>query len=319
MNFWKGKLLAEVPFGHVLILSGKIKPNPNKITLDLTDNIKENKEADIILLKIEANFRENQIIRSMYQPGEGWMKEEISKNWKNGTPKNPLVPGDIFHFRVAVLQKCFEIYVNDKLYGTFEHLECPKKINYALVTGDFEKITQFHHRMLFPLVFPRCLTSSCSEKLCFQSDVPQKYEAGTVVTLEGLSSGPPTSNFSICFQCNDTGRILLKFLVDFNRKSVIRSFQREDKCFNSNDVETSGEFVFQRGRVFKIAFGLSDKAFLIAINGQFFTYFNFPMQEFSISTIKCYCNDISDFSITNIEYLADTALVNRVEKLSILD
>lgn len=149
-----------------------------RITLDLTDNIKEKKEADTILLKIEANFRENQIIRSMYQPGEGWMREEISKNWKNGTPKNPLVPGDVFHFRVAVLQKCFEIYVNDKLYGTFEHLECPKKINYALVTGDFEKITQFHHRMLFPLVFPRCLSTSCTEKLCFQSDVPQKYETG---------------------------------------------------------------------------------------------------------------------------------------------
>lgn len=114
------------------------------------------------------------------------MREEISKNWKNGTPKNPLVPGDIFHFRVAVLQKCFEIYVNDKLYGTFEHLDCPKKINYALVTGDFEKITQFHHRMLFPLVFPRCLGTSCSEKLCFQSDVSQKYETGFFDSLKRI-------------------------------------------------------------------------------------------------------------------------------------
>lgn len=77
--------------------------------------------------------------------------------------------------------------------------------------------------------------------------------------------------------------------------------------------------MFQRGKLFKIAFGLGDKAFLIAVNGHFFTYFNFPMQDFSISTIKCYCNDISDLAITNIEYHADTALVNRVEKLSILD
>lgn len=119
----------------------------------------------------------------MYNPQEGWLREEISKNWQCGTPKNPLIPGENFHFRVAVLQKCFEIYVNDKLYGTFEHLDCHKTINFALITGDFEKITQFHHRMLFPLIFPRCLNSANTDKLCFQSDVPQKYETGPNIEI----------------------------------------------------------------------------------------------------------------------------------------
>lgn len=30
MNVWKAKVLTEVPFGHVLIVSGRVKPHPNK-------------------------------------------------------------------------------------------------------------------------------------------------------------------------------------------------------------------------------------------------------------------------------------------------
>lgn len=88
----------------------------------------------------------------------------------------PTLSGQTFTFRIAVLQKCFEIYVNDNIYGTFEFVKFPKQIQYAMIYGDFEKITQFHHRMLFPLVFPKGLI--CAEKIAFQSDVPRKYEAG---------------------------------------------------------------------------------------------------------------------------------------------
>ncbi|XP_055837648.1 uncharacterized protein LOC129906050 isoform X1 [Episyrphus balteatus] len=314
MNIWKGKVLSEVPFGHVLVIAGKIKPNPNKICLDLTDNIKDSNESETIFLKIEANFKENQIIRSMFQPGEGWQQEEISKNWKSDVPKNPLIPGQTFNFRVAVLQKCFEIYVNDNLYGTFEYLQCPKKINYVMVYGDFEKITQFHHRMLFPLVFPRNLLSC--EKLAFQSDVPKKYETGTVVAMECIARGPRSTEFSICFQCNETSRVVFKFHVNFETRTVVRSFQREDNSFNSADEETDGDFPFVRGNSFKIAFGQGDKAFIVAVNGKYFTYFNFPFRNFSISTVKCLCSYPGDFAVNKLEYHEDSPLLKRVEKLS---
>lgn len=186
----------------------------------------EQGESETVFLKIEANFREGQIIRSMFQPGEGWKQEEISKNWKCDGPKNPLVPGQCFTFRVAVLQRCFEIYVNDQLYGSFEFVKFPKQINYVRTYGDFEKISQFHHRMLFPLVFPRSLV--CSDRVAFQSDVPRRYETGTVVAMECIAKGPPTTEFSICFQCNDTGRMVLKFHVNFDKTTVSRSYQRED-------------------------------------------------------------------------------------------
>jgi len=186
-------------------------------------------ESETVFLKIEANFREGQIIRSMFQPGEGWQQEEISKNWKCDGPKNPLQPGQSFTFRVAVLQRCFEIYVNDQLYGSFEFVKFPKQINYVRTYGDFEKITQFHHRMLFPLVFPRTLM--CPDKVAFQSDVPRRYETGTVVAMECIAKGPPTTEFSICFQCNDTGRTVLRFHVNFDRTTVSRSYQREDNRY----------------------------------------------------------------------------------------
>ncbi|XP_068141707.1 32 kDa beta-galactoside-binding lectin [Drosophila tropicalis] len=318
MNIWKAKVLTEVPFGHVLIVNGRCKPHPNKISLDLTDNVNAQNESETVFLKIEANFREGQIIRSMFQPGEGWQQEEISKNWKCDGPKNPLQPGQNFTFRVAVLQRCFEIYVNDQLYGSFEFLKFPKQINFVRVYGDFEKITQFHHRMLFPLVFPRSLILAGSDRVAFQSDVPRRYDAGTVVVMECIAKGLPNSEFSICFQCNDSGRSVLKFHVNFERTTVTRSYQREDNSFSSDDEETEGEFPFVRGKLFKIAFGLGDRAFLIAVNGQYFTYYNFPVRPFSISTLKCLTNEAGDFAVRSIEYHSDSPLLARVEKLSII-
>ncbi|KAM7352361.1 32 kDa beta-galactoside-binding lectin [Cochliomyia hominivorax] len=316
MNVWKGKVLTDVPFGHVLIFSGQVKPNPIKISLDLTDNISAKNESETVYLKLEANFRENQIIRSMFQPGEGWQQEEISKNWKSEGPKNPLMPGQTFTFRIAVLQKCFEIYVNDNIYGTFEFIKFPKQIQYAMIYGDFEKITQFHHRMLYPLVFPKGLV--CPERISFHSDVPRKYEAGTVVVMECIAKGPSNTEFSICFQCNDTGRIVLKFLVNFEKTAVIRTYQREDNTFSPDDEEKDGEFPFQRGKLFKIAFGVGDRAFIIAVNGQYFTYYNYPFRSFSISTLKCLTNSVGDFTVKNIEYHSDSPLLDRVERLSLI-
>lgn len=118
-----------------------------------------------------------------------------------------------------------------------------------VVKGDFARITQFHHRLLFPLVFPKTLV--CSEKIAFQSDVARKYETGktdsmsidieiltifslrlgTVIVMECIAKGPPNAQFSICFQCNETGRIVLRFQVDFGRMLVSRNYQRDDNRY----------------------------------------------------------------------------------------
>lgn len=85
--------------------------------------------------------------------------------------------GAPFMVRIAILQKSFEIYVNDHIYGSFEFVTTSSKcLQYTEVQGDFARITQFHHRLLFPLVFPKTLI--CSEKIAFQSDAARKYETG---------------------------------------------------------------------------------------------------------------------------------------------
>lgn len=88
--------------------------------------------------------------------------------------------------------------------------------------------------------------------------------------------------------------------------------------FASDDEETEGEFPFVRGKLFKIAFGIGDRSFLIAVNGQYFTYYNFPVRPFSISTLKCFTNDVGDFAVRSLEYHSDSPLLSRVEKLSII-
>lgn len=54
---------------------------------------------------------------------------------------------------------------------------------------------------------------------------------GTVIVMECIAKGPPNAQFSICFQCNETGRIVLRFQVDFGRMLVSRNYQRDDNRY----------------------------------------------------------------------------------------
>lgn len=101
--------------------------------------------------------------------------------------------------RIAILQKSFEIYVNDHIYGSFEFVTTSSKcLQYAEVQGDFARITQFHHRLLFPLIFPKTLI--CSEKIAFQSDAARKYETGKLLSLifDVLSPEIKIPNIFLC-------------------------------------------------------------------------------------------------------------------------
>lgn len=86
--------------------------------------------------------------------------------------------------------------------------------------------------------------------------------------------------------------------------------------FSPDDEETDGEFPFQLGKLFKIAFGVGSEAFVIAINGHYFTYYNYPCRSFAISTLKCFSNNVGDFTVKNLEYYSDSALLTRVENFS---
>lgn len=68
-------------------------------------------------------------------------------------------------------------------------------------------------------------------------------QLGTVVAMECIAKGPPTTEFSICFQCNDTGRVILKFHVNFNTTSVIRSYQREDCRYIFEDIKKTYSYL----------------------------------------------------------------------------
>lgn len=88
--------------------------------------------------------------------------------------------------------------------------------------------------------------------------------------------------------------------------------------FHSEDEETDGEFPFQRGKLFKLAFGVGDEAFIIAVDGQYYTYYNYPSRSLAICSLRCYAEDQSDLTIKRLEYHADSPLLPRVEKLSLL-
>lgn len=107
-------------------------------------------------------------------------------------------------------------------------------------------------------------------------------------------------------------------LVDDKESDLFSDYCCTTNSFHSEDEETDGEFPFLRGRLFKLAFGLGDEAFIVAVDGQYFTYYNYPSPSLAISSLKCYTAEHSDLTVRRLEYHADSPLLPRVEKLSLL-
>lgn len=62
--------------------------------------------------------------------------------------------GKSFTIRLTILQAIFQVHINGELYCTYDHSRPLNEIQYVRVKHDFEKITQFDHRALFPQTFP---------------------------------------------------------------------------------------------------------------------------------------------------------------------
>lgn len=87
--------------------------------------------------------------------------------------------GKPFTIRLTVLQAIFQVHINSELYCTYDHSRPLNEIQYIRVKHDFEKITQFDHRALFPQTFPAQLDYD-EHSYVFSSDVSAPLVAGKI-------------------------------------------------------------------------------------------------------------------------------------------
>ena len=90
--------------------------------------------------------------------------------------------GKPFTIRLTVLQAIFQVHINGELYCTYDHSRPLHEIQYIRIKHDFERITQFDHRALFPQTFPTQLDYPEATYM-FSSDVSAPLEIGQFNTL----------------------------------------------------------------------------------------------------------------------------------------
>lgn len=101
------------------------------------------------------------------------------------------------------------------------------------VCHDFERVTQFMQRMLFPKQFPSVQSNPDVnlQSLSFCSDVPMPLAEGTSIELQGIAAGARDSRISFALMENQSDRIVVAYCPDFSRKVVVRNAQRDDNLY----------------------------------------------------------------------------------------
>lgn len=341
---WTGRLLSEARFGHVIIVGGTVNPSPIKyirtglfmlniltillprkhirLSISFAENDLSRQPDAAILLHLDVRFSEKQIVRSSHFPGVGWSSEQISDHLIGRALKNPLRGGQPFAVRLTVLQAIFQVHINDELYCTYDHEPPAGGIRYVHVQHDFEQVTCFAHRQLFPDVYPLQPAAPASEEAAvlvdsatttadgryvFAAEVPHAMAVGTAFTLSGWAAGERNARFAVDVLANGSERVRMRFEARFGEKLVARNAQRLDGRFHGADEERrAAVFPFKRGQEFRLTVHVTRECYVFYVNGAHFARFNHrQMPAGDLATIKCWATADTLLAVQRVEFVRD--------------
>lgn len=214
-----------VQVGHILIISGFSTNNAQnfKIILSCGKN-----DAANAALKISPNFNNSgKILRSSQIDGNCICEDDE----ENLTSESALTlnRGEMFTFAILVGDDRFHVALNDFQFCVYKFQLACNQIRSLIVSGDVETLIKVNHVKTFPFVFPS-IKSDC-EDLAFEGFIPREFEAGDVVTIEGVVNGKSDGEFVISFFEDETCRELIHFNPRFDERSVVMNTMDVDEEF----------------------------------------------------------------------------------------
>lgn len=210
------------------------------------------------------------------------------------------------------------MHINDELYCTYDHERPACGIRYVHVQHDFEQITCFAHRQLFPDVYPvqphaspaaddAATVATPAGRYVFAAEVPHALGCGTAFTLSGWAAGQPAARFAVDVLANNSERVLMRFEARFGEKLVARNAQRLDGRFHSDDEERrAGVFPFKRGRAFRLTVHVTRECYVFYVNDAYFAHFNHrQMPAVDLAMVKCWASDDALLAVQRIDFVRD--------------
>lgn len=201
-------LLSQVDIGHVLVISGALQKDWKQFKIVFL--LYEDDGGGEIALMIKVDRK---TITLSSRISHETVTEQIIEN-------DILAHNLSFKFYILTFDDKFSIALEDKLLCFYKYQCELSKIKVVRVLGDVNKVKQFDHRSVFPIVCP--LLQYDSPTVSFSCDVPTQFCESTVIIIRAVLKGNGESgNFFIRFNEQGSKKQLFHFNPRFEEKSII--------------------------------------------------------------------------------------------------
>lgn len=301
MQRYFGRLFA-VQVGQTISVSGRVKNDPQRIDVELSQMNNDAEDVGNIQFHLSARFQpdDTSIVRNSHQKGEGWGVEERSENLLpfNDTA-NPIIKGGIFKISIFVDRDAFFVSIDEKPFCTFAHRHSITNIQRIILRGDIDEVFQVNQKTAQPNPWPIVNTNT------FEAFAPGQFNPGNVILITGMPRGNSNGNFIVNFYDGaNKVRKHFKLQAFLPSHEVTLNSQQENGEFGEN---VSFNYPFAVGEVFKLAIAISDKEYHIAINGQKFSSMTFRDEINrlfgSLTGIEIISNDGLNIQVQGVDYL----------------
>jgi hypothetical protein len=199
-------------------------------------------------------------VRNSHTKSAGWGEEERSENIFPFNTSNPIIKGGILKISIFVDAEAFFVSIDEKPYCTYAHRHPITNIQKIKIAGDFDEVFQVNQRSAQADPWPIVNTN------VFEAFAPGQFNPGNVIVITGVPRGNVEGGFNVKFYDGANKRIThLTLMAFFDCNQFAANSHREDGC--SGDAVVASSFPFEIQQVFKLAIGITESEFVIAVNG----------------------------------------------------
>lgn len=261
MQKYLGRLFP-VKAGQLISVVGRVKNDPEIINIELSSWSNGDEDVDIqLFLSAKFNSSDCAIVRNSFTKVLGWGKEERQKDIPFNSSLNPLIKGGNFKISIFVDAKAFFVSIDEKPFCTFEHRHPITNIQKIKIAGDVDEVYQVNQRSAQANPWPIVNTN------IFEAFAPGQFNPGNVIVITGQPRGNDQGGFNVkLYDGANKQRTHLTLMAFFDCKQFAANSHNEDGCMTEAVVASS--FPFAIRTVFKLAIGITNSDFLIAVNGK---------------------------------------------------
>lgn len=266
LTSFSGNVHGLVEVGHVFVVAGKTIDG----AMNLIINLSSGKVGEIdIPLNFSVRFHNENIVRNSLID-QAWGDEEVEENLFSSP--NPIMSGWDFKVYILAGDEKFHIAINEQPFCTYNYRLPLETIHAIQCLGDVQKIYRIDHRRAYPSAWP-FIQEECKQRGNLMSaDTPSQFLPGHVMVIQAIPSGNPNGTFVIRMMEGSSKRQMFHLSARFNNRVLAANCMTESLEWRKDEQRSAFPFVMEQ--MFKMAIGITETSFEVAVDGE--KLFSFP-------------------------------------------